>query len=96
MYPPFLLSRDFEDKVSSKTVGASDAEYLLGYLNPLSWWKAASRIRKLNPDTVYLTWIHPVHAPVYIPLVLYLRAFTSAKIAFVCHNVLPHERFLEP
>ena len=93
MYPPFLISRDFNDAVSQSEVGESDANYTLGYLNPLSWLVTAYKMSQQRPEKTYLTWIHPVHAPVYIFLCFFLKLFSKGQISFICHNVLPHESF---
>ena len=93
LYPPFLLSRDFIDRVSEKKIGKEQAEFLLGYLNPFSWLKTAKRIAQFETTHLFLTWIHPVHAPVYIFLIALVRLFSKPRITFICHNVLPHESF---
>lgn len=91
IYPYFLSRRDFIDRVSLDRISGVESEPILGYMNPLSWFKAARAIRKFDPATIVFTWTHPVHAPVYLLLLYLLRRSTSAKIVVLCHNVMPHE-----
>jgi glycosyltransferase involved in cell wall biosynthesis len=94
LYPPFVSSRDFLDKTSKHSVGSSKAQFILNYINPLSWIKTAWRLRQFNADKIVLSWVHPVHAPVYITLLVLLRLFTRSELIVQCHNVQPHESFL--
>lgn len=93
LYPPFLTSRDFLDKVSKVSMGLSKAEFLLGYLNPFSWVRAVLKVRRFRPEVIVLAWVHPVHAPVYICMIVMLRLLCRCKIVLQCHNVKPHEAF---
>jgi glycosyltransferase involved in cell wall biosynthesis len=58
-------------------------------INPLSWVKAAVKIRRLRPDVVIVTWIEPYMAPLAKTLEWFLPK--STRLVFICHNVLPHE-----
>lgn len=93
LYPP-LLSRQFVDLVSKTSTGKCRAEFLLGYLNPLSWLHFVRKVRGLKPDLILISWIHPVHSPVYLFLNWYLKRYTKAEIVYICFNVSPHESFL--
>lgn len=92
LYPP-LLARKFVDSVSKVSPGKTQAEFILGYLHPLSWLRFVRKVRKLNPDMILISWIHPVHAPVYLFLNWYLKRYTKAELVYVCFNVTPHESF---
>jgi len=91
IYPKFLLRREFRDTVSSQATTSARAQFVLGYLNPLSWLRLARLIRRFDPDLILLTWSHPVHAPVYLCLQWLLGR--DRPVQFICHNVLPHEPF---
>lgn len=93
LYPPLLSSRNFKDQISEHAVGVNEASYELGYLNPFSWVRTVLKIAHLKPKLVILSWVHPVHAPVYITMISLFRLLVSAKIVLICHNVLPHEGF---
>jgi glycosyltransferase involved in cell wall biosynthesis len=91
MYPSFLVSRDFRDTVSQTSTSSSSAEFILSFMNPLSWWRFVRALKRFAPDLIIFTWSHPVHAPVY--LVIQTLLGTTHRVRLVCHNVLPHERF---
>ncbi len=88
-YPDFLYKRpqrDYEDD----TLKIDEAQYVLNSANPISCMATARRINKLKPDLVIFQWLHPYFAPCYTIITRLLR---NTKILFMCHNVLPHERF---
>jgi glycosyltransferase involved in cell wall biosynthesis len=93
LYPPFVANRDFLDKTSKYSVGNSKALFILNYVNPLSWIRTAWRLRQFNGDKIVFSWVHPVHGPVYITLLILLRLFTRSELVIQCHNVQPHESF---
>lgn len=93
LYPPFLSGRSFEIPQNESTIGHSKALFLLNYLSPLSWCRTVKAIRAFRADKVILNWVHPVHAPVYLFLLMALRILSKGERILVCHNVDPHERF---
>lgn len=94
LYPSFLSSRDFADTDSTKSVGGPADEFLLSYKNPMSWVRTARRLAKFEADQIILTWVHPVHAPVYLVLLFWLKVFSKSERVLLVHNVDPHENFV--
>ena len=89
-YPKIMYKKpqkDFEDDV----VKIDDVEFVLNSANPFSWISLANRINKEKPDLVIFQWLHPYFAPCYSVLERLLSK--KIKIAYNCHNALPHERF---
>jgi glycosyltransferase involved in cell wall biosynthesis len=89
-YPKLLYKKpqkDYEDDV----VKVDEARFVLNSANPFSWVSLAKKINKDNPDLVILQWLHPYFAPCYSVLERLLNK--NIKIAYNCHNALPHERF---
>lgn len=89
-YPKFMYKKpqkDYEDDV----VKIDDVEYILNSANPFSWMSLARRINKEMPDILILQWLHPYFAPCYSVLERFVSK--KIKIAYNCHNALPHERF---
>lgn len=89
-YPKIMYKKpqkDYEDDV----VKIDDVEFVLNSANPFSWMKLARRINKEKPDLVIFQWLHPYFAPCYS--VLERLISKKIKIAYNCHNALPHERF---
>jgi len=90
MYPKIMYKkpqRDYDDDVTR----IDGVGYILNSANPFSWLSVAGRINKDNPDLVIFQWVHPYFAPCNSVLERFLKK--SIKIAYICHNSLPHERF---
>jgi glycosyltransferase involved in cell wall biosynthesis len=91
IYPSFLISRTLKDSESAHTTKTMPAQFLLSCINPLTWQRCLEQICQYQPQLVIFTWIHPVHAPVYLFLARKLKRKINAEIVFICHNILPHE-----
>lgn len=88
-YPRLLFKKEQKD-YSSDTFKVEGAAYLLHTANPASWVHTAWEIAKKKPDLVVFQWWHPYFAFCY----WFLRKLLKKVPAlFLCHNVLPHERF---
>jgi glycosyltransferase involved in cell wall biosynthesis len=90
-YPRWLFPGR-SDKDPSKKPLKVEAKYFLDPLNPLTWWQTARFIQKEAPDGLVMQWWVPYWAPTFASIALWVRRFTSSKVLFICHNVLPHER----
>lgn len=66
-------------------------EPLLDSLNPLSWLRAARRIVELSPDLIVIQWWNPFFALPIGTVTRLIKRRLRAAVAFVCHNILPHE-----
>lgn len=89
-YPEFLYKnpqKDYKDDV----VKIDDVEFVLNSANIFSWIKLAGRINMDKPELVIFQWLHPYFAPCYSVIERLLNK--DVKIAYICHNALPHERF---
>ena len=91
MQYPKLLYRHPQRDTENTTFRFDPAVYPLNTVNPFSWRKTAALIKKEAPDLVIVQWWHPWFAPCYASLLRRIRK--TAKVLFVCHNVLPHEGF---
>lgn len=94
LYPRRLLGREVVDTVSRAHTPSAPATFTLAYSDPRTWARLVDQIAAFDPQRIVLTWVHPVHAPVYLALIPLLRRRTRAEIVFVCHNILPHEGFV--
>ena len=88
-YPKILFKREQKDH-TNKSFMVEDTRYEINTANPFNWIKCAGLIRKEKPDLVIISWWHPYFAPCYQGLTSHLKGI---PLAFLCHNVLPHERF---
>jgi glycosyltransferase involved in cell wall biosynthesis len=69
-------------------------KFILNTLNPFSWIKIISLIRKEEPDWIVFQWWHTYFFPSYYFILFFSKIFTKTKFNIVCHNVLPHEEGL--
>lgn len=87
-YPKIMFRKEQRD-YSNKTFEIQDAEFWINTANPFNWMKVKSKLKKLKPDLLVVQWWHPYFAPCY----QWILSGLKTKVLFVCHNVLPHERF---
>lgn len=88
-YPKFMFKKEQKD-YGNKTFEIADTRFWINTANPFNWLSSAKKIKKLKPDLIIVQWWHPYFAPCYQIMLSGLR---KIPILFVCHNVLPHERF---
>ncbi len=91
-YPGLLFPGQTQFDPSSKTPGLT-AEPLLDSLNPLSWLRAGRRIAELSPDLTVVHWWNPFFGPCIGTTLRMAKRHRRVALAFICHNVLPHEPF---
>jgi len=60
--------------------------------NPWSWWQTAAFIRKQNADLICYKWWMPFFGKAYWAVAKFLDKQSRSRIAFICHNVIPHEK----
>jgi len=63
---------------------------MLDPLKPWTWYKTAKYIARFHPDLVLIQWWTTVWAIPFTWISWYLRK-TSMRVAYLIHNVLPHE-----
>ena len=61
---------------------------LINSMNPLTWIAAGNFIRDLGVDWVLIQWWQPFFGPCLASI----ASRAKSRVAFICHNVLPHER----
>ena len=88
LYPSFLFpgKSQLEPDSGKEPV----AIRLIDSMNPLTWLSAGKHIRNLAADWVVIQWWHPFFGPCLASIAS--RAKERSKVAFICHNVLPHEK----
>jgi len=90
-YPKILFPRGKQKDYSNTALKLDDVKYWLNTVNPFSYVRTALRINKLKPDVIIFQWVHPYFAPAYWTICKFLSK--KIKIIFLCHNILPHEKF---
>lgn len=90
-YPKWLYGR--EDKIEHATKHETQTEYIIDSINPFTWREAARKLKRWEPDLVIIPWWVPFWAPLFGYLSRSLKkSCPKAKLIFMCHNVLPHEK----
>lgn len=88
-YPKILFKREQKD-YENNSFEVKDTKYWVNTINIFNWLTVSGKIKREKPDIILIQWWHPYFAPCYFVLARLLRRF---RIIFICHNVLPHERF---
>lgn len=88
-YPKFLFHKEQKD-YSNDSFKIEGTNYMLHTASLFNIIRTAHYIRRQKPDMVLIQWWHPYFAPCYF---LLERFMGKQNVVFVCHNVLPHERF---
>ena len=89
-YPRWLFPGKTDRDPSASPLRV-DCEYILDPINPLTWLRLFRRVRADNPDLLILQWWVPYWTPCLTTIGGLIKRNTKIKIAFVCHNVMPHD-----
>lgn len=68
-----------------------DHEATIDSINPVSWFRTASRIVDQRPDLIVVSWWHPFFAPAFGTIARLARR-KGIPTCYLCHNAVPHER----
>lgn len=90
MQYPKLLFRKPQKDYDNKSFEVPETKFWINTANPFNIIASARKIKSLKPDLIVCQWWHPYFAPCYQIL---FNALKGIKRIFICHNVLPHERF---
>jgi glycosyltransferase involved in cell wall biosynthesis len=92
LYPAILYPGKSQMEIlDSKLFTVEKSFFILNSINPFSWSGTAYYIHKQNPNLVIFQWWHPFFSPAYYTILKNLHK--RFHILFICHNVLPHEKF---
>jgi glycosyltransferase involved in cell wall biosynthesis len=89
-YPRWLFPGK-TDKDTSAAPLKVDCEYVLDPVNPITWWRLYRKVRADAPDLLVLQWWVPYWTPCLTAISRWIKRNTNIPIAFICHNVMPHE-----
>lgn len=90
-YPRQLFPGRSDRDPSRSAVKDVDSRRVLAPLRPWTWLRAARLLRAFRPDLVLIQWWVPFWAPSLGTLAALTRRGTSARVVFICHNVVPHD-----
>lgn len=90
LYPAWLYPGRSDKDLSLKVIDVG-ATFTIDSLNPLSWLCTASEIRRYKPDVLIIGWWVTFLTPAFTTIG-YLCRISKIPVAFLIHNVLPHEK----
>ena len=90
-YPSFLFpgKSQYSDEPAPEGLRI---EVLINSVNPISWWKAGSYIKKLKPDLVIFRYWLPFMGPALGTIARIIRSNKYSRILAITDNVVPHEK----
>jgi glycosyltransferase involved in cell wall biosynthesis len=89
-YPSWLFPGKTDRDPSADPLRV-ECEYILDPINPLTWLRLARRVRADNPDLLILQWWVPYWTPCLTTIGWLIKRNSRIKIAYICHNVMPHD-----
>jgi D-inositol-3-phosphate glycosyltransferase len=76
---------------TSRTMDIESNRILIPW-NPLAWGRTAEWINAQEPDLIGFKWWMPYFGLGYWGVMRALEKQYQSRVAFICHNVIPHER----
>jgi glycosyltransferase involved in cell wall biosynthesis len=70
----------------------SKIKRIINSINPFTWLKAASEIKKLNPDLVIIVWWMPFFGPALSTIARLVKKNKNTKVIFLVENYVSHEK----
>lgn len=65
---------------------------IINSVNPITWWRAARRVRAIRPHAVVVVWWMPFFGPALYTISWLARRWTGAPVVFLIENYISHER----
>lgn len=90
---PRILFGGRSDRDPSEYAPRIACDYVLSALDPLSWLRCFSMIKRAAPDAILFHWWVPFWAPAFGSLAWLIRHSLNVPVLLLCHNVLPHDPF---
>jgi glycosyltransferase involved in cell wall biosynthesis len=93
LYPSILFPGKTQIDASATAFVPRGVEVrqLVDSIAPHTWWRAAGAIRAFGTRLLVVQWWHPFFAPCCAAIARGAKR-GGARVVYVCHNVLPHER----
>jgi len=90
-YPRWFFPGRTDRDVSKKPLREDGAQHILDSINPITWWAVYRRVKREAPDLVIIPWWTSFWTIQFWTIATLVKRFSSAKILFICHNVVDHE-----
>jgi glycosyltransferase involved in cell wall biosynthesis len=90
-YPKMLFPGKSQEEVRSGGV-AVPSHRMIDSINPWTWISTARWIRSQKPDLIVFKYWLPFFGPCFGTIAATVRRNRHTRVAFICDNVIPHER----
>jgi glycosyltransferase involved in cell wall biosynthesis len=90
-YPGWLFPGSTDKDTSAAPLREGAAQHVLDSLNPFTWLSVCRRIKRDRPDLVIIPWWTSFWTPQFWTIATLVKRSSSAKLLFICHNVVDHE-----
>ena len=90
-YPRWFFPGRTDRDVSKMPLREDGAQHILDSINPITWWEVYRRVKREAPDLVIIPWWTSFWTIQFWTIATLVKRFSSAKILFICHNVVDHE-----
>ncbi len=93
LYPKVFFPGTTQFDTSKKTFFShQDKIYrIINSVNPLTWFRAAKKIKEINPDNTIFVWWMPFFGPAYATIGKLIKRSTNTKITYLVENYISHE-----
>lgn len=91
-YPALLFPGKTQFETGSDETFRIPSEPIMDSIGPWTWWAAARRLRQIQPDLVVVNFWMPFFALCLGTICRLAKRWTTAKILYLCHNIIPHEK----
>ncbi len=91
-YPRFLYPGKMQKDYENDFFRIEGTKYLINTINPFSWLRTGFAIVRFAPQLLILPWWNPFFGPAFSVIALLVKSFSRARVLFIVHNILPHER----
>jgi len=93
LYPKVFFPGTTQFDTSKKTFFSHQDKIfrIINSVNPLTWFKAARKIKEINPDITIFVWWMPFFGPAYATIGKLIKRSTNTKITYLVENYISHE-----
>ncbi len=94
LYPSIFFpgTTQFDESEVIPFEHTSKIKRIINSINPLTWFKAASEIKKMNPDMVIIVWWMPFFGPALSTIARLIKKNKNTKVVFLVENYVSHEK----
>lgn len=90
-YPSILFPGQTQRETDGEGL-AIPTKRMIDSINPLTWVRTGRHIARESPDLVIFMYWLPFFAPAYASIASRVKRGSGARVLFLCHNIIPHEK----